>query len=224
MTKSSIATKFHPINGGTLRREEVVLCVLAAAEFIRSTEFVVIGSQALLGMFPDAPIDAVKKSIDVDLFPTNFRETMFIPLHTELGMDSDFFNEHGIYVDTVRPELARFPPDWRERASTQCLGEVTINDERRKVHAIFPEIHDLTVSKAVIGREQDKAFLAGVIRLGLVNVPTLEQRLQAVPRTTPERIQETLNEVRLISQAFAEGDAAMKRVKKLQEKSNHRSQ
>jgi hypothetical protein len=203
-----------------LRKDQLVLGVLEAAKLIRSTEFVIIGSQAVHGMFPDVPIDAVSKSIDVDLFPTDYRESMFVPMHAELGFESEFFDEHGFYVEIVRPELARFPPDWRERASTQCLGEVTINGERREVNAIFPDIHDVAVSKAVIGREQDKAFLVGVIMLGLVNLPTLEQRLQAVPRTTPERIQETLNEVRMCSQVIAEAKAVTDRLEQQREERN----
>jgi hypothetical protein len=146
-TTSSNAIKFPLISGGTLRKEQLILGVLEAAKLIRSTEFVIIGSQAVHGTLPDAPIDAVSKSIDVDLFPTNYRESMFVPMHAELGFESEFFDKHG-----------------------------------------------------------------------LIDLPTLEQRLQAIPRTTPKRIQETINEVRLYPQIIAEADTVKTRLEKRRNK------
>jgi hypothetical protein len=178
-----------------LRKDQLILGVLEAAKLIRSTDFVIIGSQAVHGTFPDPPVDAVARSIDVDLFPIDYRESMFVPMHAELGFESEFFDKHGFYVEIVRPVLPRFPAGWRERATTQVAGIIEIAGEQREVRIIFPEIHDLAASKLAIGRDQDKDFIRGIVALGLVQRDILEQRIREAPRTSLERIEEALQDI-----------------------------
>jgi hypothetical protein len=129
-----------------MTKEQINRGILEAASLIRSTEFVIFGSQAVQGLHPDIQIDSVLNSEDVDLFPTDYRESMFIVMHERLGFESEFREEHGYYVEIVRPELPKFPTDWRDRAFSEIIGKVDVNGEKHSVTAIYPEIHDLTAS------------------------------------------------------------------------------
>jgi hypothetical protein len=40
-------------------------------------------------------------------------------------------------------------------------------------------VHDLAVSKLAAGREKDLEFVSGLVRHGLVNIGTLQERLDA---------------------------------------------
>lgn len=200
VTGSSSATGFLRSFKDTLRKEQVVKGVLAAAELVGSTEFVVVGSQAIHGTVQDPPIDAVARSIDVDIFPTDYDESMFIPLHSELGYDSEFFETQGFYVEVVRPTLPRLPDGWRERARSESVGSTEHRGKRIEVIAVFPEIHDLVLSKIAVGRAQDREFFDGVVSIGLVNRKTLEARLADGPRLSSAQKETILEE---IDRAFA---------------------
>lgn len=52
-----------------MRREEFEHVIRAAAAIVRD-EIVVIGSQAILGQYPNAP-ESLLESLEVDLFPRN---------------------------------------------------------------------------------------------------------------------------------------------------------
>ncbi len=43
------------------------------------------------------------------------------------------------------------------------------------------EVHDLVVSKCIAGREKDQRFLEAAHEAGLVDVPTLRDRLATTP-------------------------------------------
>jgi hypothetical protein len=53
-----------------MRREELEHVVSAAAVVSGEAEFIVIGSQAILGAHPDAP-DTLLRSLEADLYPTS---------------------------------------------------------------------------------------------------------------------------------------------------------
>jgi hypothetical protein len=169
-----------------MTKEQINKGVLEAASLIRSTEFVIIGSQAVQGLHPDIQIDSVLNSEDVDLFPTDYRESMFIVMHERLGFEYEFWEEHGYYVEIVRPELPRFPTDWRDRANSEIIGKVDVNGEKHSVTAIYPDIHDLTASKVVVGRPSDFRFLADLIRVGIIDEEKLSRAVSRTPRTSPE--------------------------------------
>ena len=57
------------------------------------------------------------------------------------------------------------------------LGADSEFDER---HAVYPDIHDLLVSKLLANRPQDEAFLRGVRSLITIDRKTLEERLGSV--------------------------------------------
>jgi hypothetical protein len=151
----------------------------------------------------DPGLDVVARSNDLDMYPElgyDSQNFVYEELMVHLGQDSDFDSETGTYLEAVPVTLARFPKDWQSRAIRESIGSVTIGGSLRPVNAIYPEIHDLTVSKVAIRRQKDLEFLEGVVRLGLVDKATLRDRYQQAPRLTQERLIEGLAD---IDEAFA---------------------
>jgi hypothetical protein len=185
-----------------MRKDDVVALLLKAAEVSARTEFVIIGSQAIHGTIPDPDLDVVTRSTDVDLYPVGGygeRFMVFQDLMLHLGQDSDYHIETDVYLEAVQPDLARFPAGWEARVTRECIGSVEIAGVRKEVTVVFPEIHDLTVSKLAVGvefgRDKDIEFLDGVVRLGLVKREILHDRYPHAPRLTKERMARGLTEI-----------------------------
>jgi len=152
-----------------MHRSHLEHIVRAAAAISGATEIIVIGSQALLAQFPDAPPDLLV-SIEADVF------TLRSPSDAELidgsiGEGSPFHQTFGYYVHGVSENTAVLPTHWKTRL-------VPIQNENTGgATALCLEIHDLAVSKLVAGREKDLQFVAGLLRHRFVETETLRHRL-----------------------------------------------
>ncbi|RZI80378.1 MAG: hypothetical protein EOP38_22625 [Rubrivivax sp.] len=139
------------------------------------SEFVIVGSLAILGAVADPP-DAMVVSIDVDTYmkadPGRTGE-----LSEALGQGSPFEDEHGYYLDPVSPNLPSFPEGWRDRLIQIDFGEV---------RAFFVEPNDVAVSKYIRGDERDMRWLREGLSSGLLNMDTIERRIGSAP-TADER-------------------------------------
>ena len=76
-------------------------------------EYVVVGSQSVLGAYPNAPED-LKVSMEADLYPRSDPDKAEV-LSVMMGELSPFFEAFGIYADGVSPETAKLPEGWQER-------------------------------------------------------------------------------------------------------------
>jgi hypothetical protein len=152
------------------------LALIAAAKQLGETTFVVIGSQAFYGGKHRLSPGSVVESADVDILPPGrISLEEFTRIHGVIGSESEFHEEHGFYVDLVQPDTPKLPEGWQERTTTVELGNELIRGERRTIYATFPDLHDLTAAKLVIGRENDHRFLADMVAAGLLD----ENRLRA---------------------------------------------
>src|SRR5881296_4492829 len=87
--------------------------IRAAAAITGAQEFIIIGSQAVLGQFPDAPAELLV-SIEADVF------TLRNPADADLidgsiGEGSPFHQTFGYYAHGVAAETAVLPAGWQER-------------------------------------------------------------------------------------------------------------
>ncbi len=153
--------------------------VVEFAALLNADLVLVVGSQAIHGTHPDPPVDVVVMSIEVDVVPLPYEryEKWFFYAHERLGDDSDFAIENHAYVDMIKPSMVRLPSNWQERCTTRELDR----GDGGSVRVLYPEIHDLVVSKLLANRPQDKAFLRGLVSLGYVNRSSIETRLADVP-------------------------------------------
>ena len=92
-----------------MQRPQLEHIIRAAAGITGATEIVVIGSQAVLGQFPDAPADLLV-SIEADVF--TFRSPADADLiDGSIGEGSPFHQTFGYYAHGVADRPPFCPPD-----------------------------------------------------------------------------------------------------------------
>ena len=152
-----------------MNREQLEHVLRAAAAIASENSLVVVGSQAVLLPFPNAPA-ALLESREVDLYPALHPERADL-IDGAIGAMSSFDETFGYHADGVGPETAVMPADWMQRASLHYIGDVT---------AICPEIHDLAVSKAVAARDKDADFVRVLLKERMIDIETLCERINAL--------------------------------------------
>jgi hypothetical protein len=113
-------------------------------------ELVVIGSQAILVQYPQAPGELLR-SMEADLYP--LREPKLADaIDGAIGELSAFHDTYGYYAQGVGPETATLPAKWIDRVipvQSEATGQAV---------GLCLEAHDLAISKYVAGREKDLSF------------------------------------------------------------------
>jgi hypothetical protein len=160
-----------------VRREQLEHVVAAAANAVGEDEFVVIGSQAILGPYPDAP-DVLLRSLEADLYPLRDPDKAEM-IDGALGDGSPFHRSFGYYAHGVGPETAKAPSGWHERL-VRIEVPARLRSSRQPV-AWCLEPHDLVLAKCVAGRERDWDFARDALRAELVEIETLLARLPGLP-------------------------------------------
>lgn len=156
-----------------MRRAELEHVIRAAAAVTEDEEIVVVGSQAILGQFSDAP-DSLLVSREADVYPRNHPERSD-EIDGSLGDGSYFDSTYGYYAHAVGPETATLPAGWEDR-----LIEVR-NANTGGATGWCLEIHDLLLSKCVAGRERDWEFAEDAIGHGLAGPDELRRRAKDLP-------------------------------------------
>lgn len=149
-----------------MKRAEVEHVLRAAAAIAQEQSFVVVGSQAILLPFPDAPAE-LRLSRELDLYPA-LNPAKADLIDGAIGAMSSFDETFGYHADGVGPETAVMPSDWETRSQLFYVGDVT---------AICPEVHDLAVSKCVAARDKDADFIRALLRHRMVDLETLLGRI-----------------------------------------------
>ena len=133
----------------------------------------VIGSQAILGQFPNPP-EELLVSIEADLF--TFRNEADAELiDGSIGEFSPFHRTFGYYAHGVGEETASLPAGWKER-----LIPVR-NENTGGGTGLCIESHDLAASKLAAGREKDLSFVGGLLRHHLIDPEIIRERVKAMP-------------------------------------------
>ena len=152
-----------------MKRENLEHIIRAAAEIADDTEIIVIGSQAILASFPDAP-DELLVSMGADVYPKNRLDRSDL-IDGSIGEGSPFHDMYGYYAQGVDDTTATLPRGWMDRL-------VPVRNENTRGHTGWClEPHDLVVAKTIAGREKDLRFLEGAARARLVERDTLLNRL-----------------------------------------------
>jgi hypothetical protein len=160
-----------------VRREDFEHVIAAAANVAGEDELVVVGSQAILGTFPDAP-DELLQSMEVDVYPAWAPEKSDL-IDGALGDGSRFHEAFGVYAHGVGPETAKAPRGWQERLVRVAIP-TRVRPDRAPV-ALCLEPHDLVLSKCVAGRQRDWDFARVTLRAHLVDPVELLRRVRELP-------------------------------------------
>jgi len=153
-----------------MRRRDLEHLIRAAADIADDDEIVVIGSQAILGSFPDAPAELLV-SAEADLYPRRHPERADL-VDGSIGEGSPFHDTFGYYAQGVGEGTAVLPRGWQDR-----LVPVQ-NEGTRGAKGLCLEPHDLVVAKVIAGRDKDVRFLEVAAAHGLVARETLLARLK----------------------------------------------
>lgn len=160
-----------------MNRQEFEHVIAAAANVVQDDEFIVIGSQAILGSFPKPPRELLV-SMEADLYPRH-RPEEADRVEGALGDGSAFEQQFGYFAHAVGPETARAPAGWMERLVRVDIPP-RVASERRPV-AWCMEPHDLVVAKLARGSERDREYAAAAIAAGLVDRDLLLERAATLP-------------------------------------------
>ncbi|MBA3564685.1 MAG: hypothetical protein H0W33_11895, partial [Gammaproteobacteria bacterium] len=96
-----------------MQRSELEHLIRAAGSIADDSAIVIIGSQSILGQFPDAP-SALLVSAEADLFPFNRPELADL-IDESIGEGSPFHELYGYYAQGVSERTAVLPKNWRAR-------------------------------------------------------------------------------------------------------------
>jgi hypothetical protein len=160
-----------------VNRRQFEHVIAAAANVLAEDDFVVIGSQAVLGLVETAPAGMLI-SMEADVYPASSPDRA-IEVDVVLGDGSQFHRQYGYYAHGVGPETAKAPAGWQDR-----LVPVRIpprpRSSRRPV-ALCLEIHDLLLSKLVAGRDRDIDYAREARTHGLVDLDVMRRRVHHLP-------------------------------------------
>jgi hypothetical protein len=93
-----------------MKREELEHVIRACGEITNQYEFIIIGSQSLLGSIPN-PKGELTLSMEADIYPRDAPE-LADQIDANIGEGSRFHQLHGYYAQGVGPETAVLPAQW----------------------------------------------------------------------------------------------------------------
>ena len=160
-----------------MRRSDLEHLIRAAGRISGERDLIIIGSQAVLGQFPDAPI-ALLASMEADLYPLS-RPNLADKVDAAIGEGSRFHQTHGYYAQGVGPDTATLPAGWKKR----LVRVDNPNTGGYVGHCI--EVHDLAISKYVAGCEKDREFTRELARNGMIEKKVLIARLATTKIPAP---------------------------------------
>ena len=162
-----------------MQRSELEHIIRASGDIARDDEIVIIGSQSILGQFPDAPMRLLV-SMEADVYP-NHRPELANEVDGAIGEGSSFHELHGYYAQGVGPETAVLPSGWKDRLV------VVKNENTNGIAGLCLEVHDLAISKFVAGRSKDFEFIQELIRHEMVRKEIMLTRLSGAELQDAER-------------------------------------
>lgn len=161
-----------------MKKREVDHVLRAAGRITHEKQFIIVGSQALHGKYPDLA-DEIERSAEVDLFAKNHPEKT--DNLNAIGVYSPFHEAYGYYADPVDERTATLPKGWRGRLISLSPGDTD------GVIGLCLDPHDLAIAKYVAGRAKDLQFNRQLIARGLLDRERLSQLLLETSIDEPTR-------------------------------------
>ncbi len=155
-----------------MKRSQLAHLLRAAGTHLQCDKFIVVGSAALLGSYPESLVAATVlfRSMEADLVPPDFDDATADKIDGAFGELSQFQRTHGMFADGVSLETATPPSGWQHRlvpfapeAANGIIGWCL-------------EPHDLVIAKLEAGRHKDIEFATEMVQRHLVKKCTLIER------------------------------------------------
>jgi len=155
-----------------MKRSDLEHILRACKNVTGENEFIVVGSQSVLGRFPDAPRE-LRQSLEVDIYP-RFKPELAGLIEGSLGELSSFEQSFGYRADGVTPDTATLPAGWEDR-----LVRLE-NENTAGAIGWCLEPHDLAFSKLAARRQKDVEFVSALLRLRMIRPSRLAELIRSV--------------------------------------------
>ena len=156
-----------------MKRQQLEHLLRAAGGVSGQDRVIVIGSQSILGAWPDAPA-ALLLSMEADLiFPDN--PALSDLVDGTIGEGSIFHETYGYYAQGVDFTTAVLPAGWQDR-----LHEIK-SANTRGTAGLCLDPSDLIAAKYAAGREKDVEFIRQAMRHGIVTPADVLERVGLLP-------------------------------------------
>lgn len=162
-----------------MTREELEHIIRASADVTNQYEFVIIGSQSMLGPVPK-PERVFTVSMEADIYPLRAPD-LADDIDGAIGEGSQFHDTYGYYAQGVGPDTAILPNDWMKR-----VHRVQNSNTNDRV-AYCLDILDLFLSKAAAGREKDREFCIALLEHGYLTPEESLEMVSSMPITGEEQ-------------------------------------
>lgn len=165
-----------------MTREQLEHLIRAAAQIVHEDELVILGTQSVLGSWPDAP-EEMRVSMVAHMYPRRSPERAEM-IESSLGENSTFHRTYGYHAFGANRKTTVLPAGWEERF-------VAVKNENTDGATGFClDLHDLLLSKLVGGQERQKDidFVKVAARAGRVDFDVLRERFEVIdinPRLRP---------------------------------------
>lgn len=155
--------------------EQLKHLLRASAEIVGEDQFIVIGSQSILGKYPHAPAEFLW-SVEADIYAKDNTKASLEKLEAIAEL-SPFHETHGIYVDPVDKKTAVLAKGWMGR----LVNIETHSSNGQKVTGLCLNPDDLFVSKVAAHRDKDIEFVKTMIEHDMVDYKRVIQLAATVP-------------------------------------------
>jgi hypothetical protein len=170
-----------------VRRADLEHIIRAAGAIANSKELIIVGSQAILGSFPDAPAELLA-SQEADTYPADAPDKADL-IDGSIGEKSPFHETFGYYAHGISPETAVLPRNWRSRITR------VQNPNTNGIAGLCIGPVDLAVSKLIAGREKDIAFVTTMLRRGLIPKCEINEVLPELDPLMAKMVKERLERI-----------------------------
>lgn len=142
-----------------MNREDLEHIIGAAAVVTNEYEFIIVGSQSILGPIPYPP-DVFKLSAEADIYPRDAEGKSEL-IEGALGEGSQFHTTYGYYAQCVDSTTAKLPLGWEGR-----LHRIQSEKGTNGRVGLCLDVIDLFMSKAAANREKDREFNLALLQHG----------------------------------------------------------
>jgi len=167
-----------------MKRKDLEHIIRAAGAIAHVDKLVVLGSQAILGLYPDPPKELLV-SQEVDTYPLEQPQKADL-IDGTMGELSPFHEEFGYYAHGVGPETALLPRNWQDRLV--AVNNVNTNG----VTGLCLHPADLAVSKLLAGREKDLCFVAALLKFNLISEEQIHELTLELSESDAAKVRSTL--------------------------------
>jgi hypothetical protein len=179
-----------------MTREQLEHIVRAAGAIADEQKILVLGSQSILGSFPQPP-EKLTVSREADVCPLRDPSKADL-ISGAIGEISQFDSTFGYYAHGLPAKACPLPKGWETRLVAFR------NANTRGVTALCLSPLDLASSKLVAGRDKDKEFVEEMLRHNLIEEPALREHIALLEQAEQRRL--ALRSLAIVQARLASAD------------------